>query len=178
MFADMGLLTGVEIGVAEGRFSSMMLSEERIERLWSIDPFLTFPERSVYEPMLKACRLRLAPFGDRSILLVEESPGAAAKFEDGGLGFVYIDGDHSYEACLADMTAWWPKVRSGGVMSGHDYTYNGRAMCPCLLKVKDGERMSRRLCGKCEVRRAVDEFLPLMGLKASLAGESWWVVKP
>ena len=32
-----------------------------------------------------------------------------------------IDADHSYESTLQDIEAWWPKVKSGGVMIGHDY---------------------------------------------------------
>lgn len=34
---------------------------------------------------------------------------------------VFIDADHSYEAVKADIAAWTPKVRKGGVLAGHDY---------------------------------------------------------
>lgn len=37
------------------------------------------------------------------------------------MDFVYIDGDHSYEACLADLEAYFPKVKRSGILSGHDY---------------------------------------------------------
>ena len=40
---------------------------------------------------------------------------------DGSLDFVYIDGDHSYEMALADMRAWWPKVKAGAFLGGHDW---------------------------------------------------------
>lgn len=40
---------------------------------------------------------------------------------DGTMDFVYIDGDHSYEACLADIRAWLPKLRPGAFLGGHDY---------------------------------------------------------
>jgi cephalosporin hydroxylase len=40
---------------------------------------------------------------------------------DGSLDFVYIDGDHNYEAVVADMQAWLPKVRAGSFLGGHDY---------------------------------------------------------
>lgn len=33
---------------------------------------------------------------------------------------VFIDADHSYEAVLADMEAWWPHVKLGGLLVGHD----------------------------------------------------------
>lgn len=35
--------------------------------------------------------------------------------------FVFIDADHSYEAVCADIMAWYPLVRSGGILAGHDY---------------------------------------------------------
>lgn len=37
---------------------------------------------------------------------------------------VYIDGDHSYLGCLRDIRDWWPKVKIGGVLTGHDYVHN------------------------------------------------------
>lgn len=40
---------------------------------------------------------------------------------DASLDFVYIDADHHYETALADIRAWWPKVRQGGFLGGHDY---------------------------------------------------------
>ncbi len=44
----------------------------------------------------------------------------ADKFEDASLDYVYIDADHRYEGVLADITAWYPKVKSGGFICGHD----------------------------------------------------------
>ena len=35
------------------------------------------------------------------------------------LDCVYVDGDHSYEGCAGDLDAWWPTLRSGGIMAGH-----------------------------------------------------------
>jgi hypothetical protein len=36
-----------------------------------------------------------------------------------------IDGDHSYEAVKADIQAWLPKMKRGGVISGDDYMWPG-----------------------------------------------------
>jgi len=46
---------------------------------------------------------------------------AATTYLDKSLDFVFIDADHSYEAVRADIIAWWPKVKNGGIISGHDY---------------------------------------------------------
>lgn len=45
---------------------------------------------------------------------------AAELVPDNSLDFVFIDADHSYEATMADIMAWTPKVRKGGLISGHD----------------------------------------------------------
>ena len=45
----------------------------------------------------------------------------ASKFQDEQLDVAFIDADHSYESVKKDVTAWFPKVRKGGILSGHDY---------------------------------------------------------
>ena len=45
----------------------------------------------------------------------------AQQFADQSCDFVFIDADHSKEAVLADIRAWLPKVRPGGIIAGHDY---------------------------------------------------------
>ena len=40
---------------------------------------------------------------------------------DNSIDLVYIDGNHTYEAILEDIKAWYPKIRTGGFLSGHDY---------------------------------------------------------
>lgn len=49
----------------------------------------------------------------------------AERFADGELDFVYIDGNHRYEFVKADLEAYAPKVRSGGLLAGDDYGVRG-----------------------------------------------------
>ena len=44
----------------------------------------------------------------------------AASIPDRSLDAVFVDGDHSYEGCRADLAAWYPKLRQTGRMFGHD----------------------------------------------------------
>jgi predicted O-methyltransferase YrrM len=50
------------------------------------------------------------------------------------LDLLFIDGDHSYEGCRTDIEAWFPHVRSGGVVAFHDSSTEGvaRAIRECL----------------------------------------------
>ena len=50
------------------------------------------------------------------------STEAAATFEDQSVDFVFIDATHSFDAASQDIAAWWPKLRSGALLAGHDYT--------------------------------------------------------
>jgi predicted O-methyltransferase YrrM len=46
----------------------------------------------------------------------------AAEVPDSSLDFVYIDaGAHTYPEVIRDLQAWWPKVRAGGFIGGHDF---------------------------------------------------------
>ena len=60
---------------------------------------------------------------------------ASSQYQDHSLGFVFIDADHDYDSVYADITAWLPKVRPGGWIGGHDYTWNEgiRRACKELL---------------------------------------------
>lgn len=37
--------------------------------------------------------------------------------------FVYVDARHDYKGVLVDLQAWWPLIRDGGIMAGHDYVF-------------------------------------------------------
>ena len=54
-------------------------------------------------------------------IIRDKSINAAKMFDDEYFDFIYIDGDHSYEAVLADLLAWYPKLKKFGVMCGDDY---------------------------------------------------------
>lgn len=126
-------LTGAaaEVGVHRGEWSRIFLDNWRGTVLHLIDPW-TIPkgyesqakllpgfgeDRSVD---LQMCREHLAPHGGRVAFVRTTSLEAAATFARESLDFVYVDGDHRYDRVTADLKAWWPKVRPGGILAGHD----------------------------------------------------------
>jgi hypothetical protein len=64
-------------------------------------------------------RARLKPYG--ALVVKGLSADVARGIPDGSLDFAYIDADHSEAGVLSDLMAWARKVRTGGVVSGHDW---------------------------------------------------------
>lgn len=56
-----------------------------------------------------------------ALVLRMPSTLAAQHVPDRSLDFVYIDAVHTFAACLADIKAWLPKIRCGGMIAGDDY---------------------------------------------------------
>lgn len=46
---------------------------------------------------------------------------AAKTYEDNSLTFVMLDASHEYQDVKADILAWLPKIKSGGILAGDDY---------------------------------------------------------
>jgi hypothetical protein len=59
-------------------------------------------------------------------IIKDYSLNACKMFEDGFFDFVYIDADHTEQAVYEDLNSWYFKIRSGGVLAGHDY-------CECVV---------------------------------------------
>ncbi len=125
LFIKMGFKVGVEIGVKEGEFSGIICQAGL--KLYGVDPYIMYddyiePEtqESLNQEMEKATtRLRDYDFTP----IYKTSMGAIGEFPDGSLDFVYIDGNHSFKFVTEDIFEWSKKVKTGGVIAGHDYVY-------------------------------------------------------
>ena len=64
----------------------------------------------------------VAPLKDVINPIKGTSIEVSALYEDESLDFVFIDAAHDYDNVKKDISAWFPKVKKGGVIAGHDYT--------------------------------------------------------
>ena len=152
-------LVGIEIGSYAGESAEMFLSSDAFAKLYCIDPW-----QMGYDPgdTTSGDGLPLAEqafdkrFKDnQTVVKVKKfSNDAVSMFADNSIDFLYIDGDHRYEFCKQDLQNYVPKVKSGGILAGHDYGWGG----------KDG------------VTKAVDEFFKEKPLK-HYADNSWIFLK-
>ena len=67
----------------------------------------------------------LEKYGDRTKIFHMSSLSAAQLVKDCSLDFVQIDADHRNSFVRADIAAWWPKIKVGGRMFGHDWNSFG-----------------------------------------------------
>ena len=126
LLAACGFTVGAEIGVWTGLNAEVLCPANPHLHLYAVDPWVQQPDYredkndSVrMEAAYQEAQQRLATY--RVTFLRMPSLDAATRVPDGSLDFVYIDGNHRYEPALADIRAWAPKVRPGGVVSGHDF---------------------------------------------------------
>jgi FkbM family methyltransferase len=173
---ERGLLgCGVEVGVKEGEFSRHLLGAWQGCHLISIDPWredeadaytdIANVPQQVQESFYQATVRRLSPFGGRSTIWRATSLEAARLVPHHSLDFAYLDARHDYDSVLEDLTAWFDRVRPGGILAGHDYL--------------DGDFPA----GRFGVRSAVDAFFAERGITvyATMLDEpciSWMVEIP
>lgn len=118
-------LIGAEIGTNKGYNASYICNTINPKILYLVDPWNNFfdPDSGeiIGEAQFQMAKETLKPFSG-CIFIREPSLVAVKKFKDEDLDFVYIDGEHSYEGVTRDVFAWYPKVKKGGIISGHDFT--------------------------------------------------------
>ena len=115
--------TYIEVGVKHG------VNVERIRQWWKattmylVDPWAVYALESkqefndaIYKQVFNLFK------DDLNTHVIREYSVNAAKILDGQYDIIFIDGDHSYKHVMADIKAWYPRVRDGGILCGHDYS--------------------------------------------------------
>jgi predicted O-methyltransferase YrrM len=150
-------LVGVEIGVAKGNNALSLLEELSIRKLFLVDPYMPYLDRGQRVSSKGSSIIaqnKLSSF--RQVQFVKKTSKDAVKDVGGPLDFVYIDGNHSCEYVKNDIALYYPLVKAGGVIGGHDYVpYHDAG-----------------------VFQAVNEFVQERGRLGFYAVfPDWWVVK-
>lgn len=126
----------VEVGAWKGKSASFMAVEIANRRkdidFYVVDTFKGSIEHTpeeverLYETYIENTK------GLQIRTLVMESVEAAKEFT--AVDFVFIDASHEYDDVIADIQSWYPKIKKGGVLAGHDYEWEGvqRAVNDCF----------------------------------------------
>lgn len=89
-----------------------------------------------------------------------DSLTASKHFENGTIDLVFLDGDHRYDNFKQDILSWFPKVKIGGIICGHDcegYYDDYSFQAKDKININLGEDFIRYL-GHPGIIKALSEF--------------------
>jgi len=141
-------LIGVEIGTCRGINAKNILTNLPIKHLYLIDSY-----KEMWSKYEDEAKKRLSGYNGMITVIKKISMDAVTDIPC-DVDFVYIDGNHDYEFVKQDIECYYPKVRTGGIIGGHDFTirYHG-------------------------VARAVIEFAVKYKKELHGIGQDWWIIK-
>jgi len=178
-----------EIGVFKGGFAKTLLRPTKTDLylvdIWRKISKEEYDDTSNSSTSYAKCMEALEGYEDRAFMLRMSSEKAADMFPDGFFDFIFIDANHAYDYVKQDIELWYPKVRPGGILSGHDwveYDWETDTQFEWCENKKDkiiyhyGHRS-----GVFGVNPAVTEFAEAHDYEVNLTSDkmfqSWFIVK-
>jgi len=151
-----------EIGVWKGEFSEHILAITTPKKVHLIDPWTFQPQfggnwyggqiAKSQKDMNDIFNVVEHKFKNKAIIHREYSDIAFNHFDDGYFDWIYIDGNHNYAYVMKDLMLYYPKVKSGGYITGDDYDMS-------------------------DVIRAVGEFCTKYGKTVEIFGKTQFCIK-
>ncbi|PNW79477.1 hypothetical protein CHLRE_09g416700v5 [Chlamydomonas reinhardtii] len=184
----MGLRVGVELGVQRGHFAAHTLKTwPSATRYYLVDIWQHQPnyedfanvDNAKQDQLFKEAQGNLAAYTGKTVFLRNFTSDAVKRINE-MVDYIYVDARHDYCGVLEDIELYWPKLKSGGIMAGHDY-----------LDAPQVQAISQQNWAKCmngtvhqgAVKGAVDDFFKRIGLPVHVTYQdapwsTWVVLKP
>lgn len=128
---DLNFKIGVEVGVAAGKYSELIAKVNPQMKVYGIDIWKGYKEYKEYvgdetfEDLFRQAKKRLTGCPNYEFIR-ELSMDALNHFDDNQLDFIYIDANHADPYISEDIQKWFRKLKSGGILAGHDYVRPSR----------------------------------------------------
>jgi hypothetical protein len=109
---------GLELGVARGDFSLSLLTKGYFSKFYGIDMWADHHDiKEYFEVLNKTSKY------SNYLCIRSKFEEALSLFEDQYFDFIYIDGyAHTGQNEGRTLEDWYPKLKQGGLFSGHDYS--------------------------------------------------------
>lgn len=121
-------VVGCELGVCRGHNLRFLLDRApNIKTVYAIDPWAPYDDwcghmdQSTVESWMQEAINLLKDYDSKITVLRAKSSVALNYIDDHTLDYIFIDGDHSYEATKHDLMNAFNKVKAKGLYSGHDW---------------------------------------------------------
>ncbi len=122
---------GIEIGTARGESTYLILEQcPNITKAYTIDPFFAYEDwvgpidQETMDKFKAIAYKNLEKFGVKAEIIPLTSEEAVDLFPNLEYSYLFVDGSHSKENVLKDLTLYYPKVKSGGIVAVHDTNLN------------------------------------------------------
>ena len=154
----------VEVGSWKGKSASCMgveivNSQKKIRfdcvDIWTIPSYLmphVQPNHTLDEDIFHIFMETIDPVKEVVNIVRSISWEAADLYPDNSIDFVFVDACHDYDSVSKDIFAWYPKVKVGGIIAGHDIE-------------------------AADVKRAVREYFGLINKTPYMEDDCCWAVK-
>ena len=174
-----------EVGVQRGEYAKCILETiPSIEKIYLVDLWeqqenyfdLANISDLAHQECMNITIANIRPWQEKVFLLKGFSTQMAKQIPDNSLDWVYIDARHDYKGCYEDIETFWPKIKVGGIMSGHDYMSADEVPGQDWSVCYDGTKNIGAVKG------AVDDFAKLKNLQVlvsykELAWHTWTMLK-
>lgn len=126
MCNELGIHVAIELGTDIGAYAAEFMANFNGE-LICIDSYKSYeewmPNNRLADIIMAANAL--APYHPRARIIIDDSVAVADRLPlwiTHRLGFVYVDATHEYDPVTHELNTWWPLIKNGGVLAGHDYS--------------------------------------------------------
>jgi hypothetical protein len=180
---------GVEVGSFKGEFAKEILDVWG-GNLYMVDVWRGLDKEvyndasnhSIHTDAYAEAMKSIAGKEDRATMIRCDSVNGSSLFADESLDFVYIDANHAYDFVVEDIALWFPKVKKGGYLCGHDYIDMNWYSDPNFLdngKDKHIYAANGFYFGVFGVNPAVDEFCKQNNYTPWITNEWFgtWIIK-
>ena len=137
-------------------------------------------EQEEQDRIFRQAQENLKPYSNQTVFLKMTTLEGAEHIEDDSVDYIYVDARHDYCGVRQDLDAYWPKLKHGGILAGHDFVTNAELqdMSPDQdwSLCEDGTRNEAAVLG------AVTDFAQQHSLQLSVTFReefpTWFARKP
>lgn len=121
---------GAELGVQRGEFAKNTLDQwPNAKRYVLVDLWghqenykdVANVDDTMQEDFKQTALTALKQYENKIVVCRNYTSVCSTRFEDSYFDYIYVDARHDYKGVREDIELWWPKLKVGGVMAGHDY---------------------------------------------------------